>query len=124
MGFVVVFFLAGAFLAAFLAGAFFTTFLAGAFFAGSFFGIRSSAFPGSFLPELASATRSSSFFSFSVPLSSGFLPFADGLSVPGLDDSPASRPESGLSLLAWDADMFRVAEVIGIQLDEASLRAG
>ena len=29
-----------------------------------------------------------------------------------------------LALLAWDADMFRVAEVIGIELDEASLRAG
>jgi predicted nucleic acid-binding protein len=28
-----------------------------------------------------------------------------------------------LTLLAWDADMFRVAEVIGIELDEASLRA-
>ena len=30
----------------------------------------------------------------------------------------------GLALLAWDADMVRVAEVIGIELDEASLRAG
>lgn len=30
----------------------------------------------------------------------------------------------GLALLAWDADMFRVAEVVGIDLDEASLRAG
>jgi predicted nucleic acid-binding protein len=29
-----------------------------------------------------------------------------------------------LALLAWDADMFRVAEVIGIDLDEGSLRAG
>ena len=29
-----------------------------------------------------------------------------------------------LALLAWDADMVRVAEVIGIELDEASLRAG
>ncbi len=29
-----------------------------------------------------------------------------------------------LTLLAWDADMFRVAEVIGIDLDEGSLRAG
>jgi predicted nucleic acid-binding protein len=28
-----------------------------------------------------------------------------------------------LALLAWDADMFRVAEVIGIELDEASLSA-
>ena len=28
-----------------------------------------------------------------------------------------------LALLAWDADMFRVATVIGIELDEASLRA-
>ena len=28
-----------------------------------------------------------------------------------------------LALLAWDADMFRVAEVVGIELDEASLRA-
>jgi predicted nucleic acid-binding protein len=28
-----------------------------------------------------------------------------------------------LSLLAWDADMFHVAKVIGIELDEASLRA-
>ena len=28
-----------------------------------------------------------------------------------------------LALLAWDADMFRVAEVIGIELDDASLRA-
>ena len=28
-----------------------------------------------------------------------------------------------LALLAWDADMFRVAQVIGIELDEASLRA-
>jgi predicted nucleic acid-binding protein len=28
-----------------------------------------------------------------------------------------------LTLLAWDADMFRVAQVIGIELDEASLRA-
>ena len=27
-----------------------------------------------------------------------------------------------LALLAWDADMFRVAEVIGIDIDEASLR--
>ena len=30
----------------------------------------------------------------------------------------------GLALLAWDADMFRVAEVVGIELDEASLREG
>ena len=30
----------------------------------------------------------------------------------------------GLALLAWDADMVRVAEVIGIELDEASLRTG
>ena len=29
-----------------------------------------------------------------------------------------------LALLAWDADMFRVAEVIGIDVDEASLRVG
>jgi len=29
-----------------------------------------------------------------------------------------------LALLAWDADLFRVAEVIGIELDAASLRAG
>ncbi len=29
----------------------------------------------------------------------------------------------GLALLAWDADMFRVAEVIGLELDGASLRA-
>jgi predicted nucleic acid-binding protein len=29
-----------------------------------------------------------------------------------------------LTLLAWDADMFHVTEVIGIRLDEASLRAG
>ncbi len=29
----------------------------------------------------------------------------------------------GLALLAWDADMFRVAEVIGLELDQASLRA-
>lgn len=28
-----------------------------------------------------------------------------------------------LALLAWDADMFRVAEVIGIEMDGASLRA-
>lgn len=28
----------------------------------------------------------------------------------------------GLALLAWDADMVRVAEVIGIELDAASLR--
>jgi predicted nucleic acid-binding protein len=28
-----------------------------------------------------------------------------------------------LALLAWDADMFRVAQVIGIELDVASLRA-
>jgi predicted nucleic acid-binding protein len=28
-----------------------------------------------------------------------------------------------LALLAWDADMFRVAKVIGIELDQASLRA-
>ncbi|MCB0948125.1 MAG: PIN domain-containing protein [Mycobacterium sp.] len=28
----------------------------------------------------------------------------------------------GLALLAWDADMSRVAQVIGIELDEASLR--
>lgn len=28
-----------------------------------------------------------------------------------------------LALLAWDADMFRVATVIGIELDAASLRA-
>ena len=28
-----------------------------------------------------------------------------------------------LALLAWDADMFRVAQVIGIELDGASLRA-
>ncbi len=31
---------------------------------------------------------------------------------------------SSLALLAWDADMCRVAQVIGIALDEASLRAG
>ena len=29
-----------------------------------------------------------------------------------------------LALLSWDADMFRVAEIVGITLDEASLRAG
>jgi predicted nucleic acid-binding protein len=29
-----------------------------------------------------------------------------------------------LALLSWDADMSRVAEVIGIELDGASLRAG
>lgn len=29
----------------------------------------------------------------------------------------------GLSLLAWDADTVRVAEVIGVELDPASLRA-
>ncbi len=28
-----------------------------------------------------------------------------------------------LALLAWDADMFRVAQVIGIDVDEATLRA-
>jgi predicted nucleic acid-binding protein len=30
----------------------------------------------------------------------------------------------GLALLAWDVDMSRVAEVIGLELDAASLRAG
>ena len=30
----------------------------------------------------------------------------------------------GLALLAWDADLFRVAAVIGIEMDEASLLAG
>lgn len=30
----------------------------------------------------------------------------------------------GLALLAWDADLYRVAEVIGIQLDDSSLRTG
>lgn len=30
----------------------------------------------------------------------------------------------GLALLAWDVDMFRLAEVIGLELDEASLRSG
>lgn len=30
----------------------------------------------------------------------------------------------GLALLAWDADLCRVAEVIGIEVDEASLRTG
>lgn len=30
----------------------------------------------------------------------------------------------GLALLAWDVDMFRLAEVIGLELDGASLRAG
>lgn len=30
----------------------------------------------------------------------------------------------GLALLAWDADLYRVAEVIGIELDESSLRTG
>lgn len=29
-----------------------------------------------------------------------------------------------LALLTWDADMSRVAEVIGVELDKASLRAG
>ncbi len=29
-----------------------------------------------------------------------------------------------LALLSWDADMSRVAEVVGIELDEASLRVG
>ena len=29
-----------------------------------------------------------------------------------------------LALLSWDADMFRVAGIVGITLDEASLRAG
>lgn len=29
-----------------------------------------------------------------------------------------------LTLLAWDADMIRVAEVIGIDVDEGSLRVG
>lgn len=30
----------------------------------------------------------------------------------------------GLTLLAWDADMVRVAEVIGIDVDQASLQVG
>lgn len=30
----------------------------------------------------------------------------------------------GLALLVWDVDMFRLAEVIGLELDGASLRAG
>lgn len=30
----------------------------------------------------------------------------------------------GLALLAWDTDLYRVAEVIGIELDESSLRTG
>ncbi len=30
----------------------------------------------------------------------------------------------GLALLAWDVDMFRLAEVVGLKLDEASLRTG
>jgi len=30
----------------------------------------------------------------------------------------------GLALLAWDVDMVRVADVIGIELDQASLRPG
>jgi predicted nucleic acid-binding protein len=29
-----------------------------------------------------------------------------------------------LALLSWDADMFRVAGIVGIGMDEASLRAG
>jgi predicted nucleic acid-binding protein len=29
----------------------------------------------------------------------------------------------GLALLAWDVDMFRLAEVVGLELDGASLRA-
>jgi predicted nucleic acid-binding protein len=29
-----------------------------------------------------------------------------------------------LTLLAWDADMIRVAEVIGVDVDEGSLRIG
>ena len=29
-----------------------------------------------------------------------------------------------LALLSWDADMFRVAGIVGIDLDEASLRVG
>jgi predicted nucleic acid-binding protein len=28
-----------------------------------------------------------------------------------------------LTLLCWDVDMFRVAQVIGIELDKTSLRA-
>lgn len=30
----------------------------------------------------------------------------------------------GLALLAWDVEMFRVAETIGLELDAASLRSG
>lgn len=30
---------------------------------------------------------------------------------------------SGASLLAWDADLDRVAQVVGVELDDASLRA-
>lgn len=30
----------------------------------------------------------------------------------------------GVALLAWDIDMFRVAEVIGLELDDASLGSG
>lgn len=30
----------------------------------------------------------------------------------------------GLALLAWDVDMFRVAEVIGLELDDPSLGSG
>jgi len=29
----------------------------------------------------------------------------------------------GAALLSWDVDMDRVAQVIGVELDEASLRA-
>jgi len=30
----------------------------------------------------------------------------------------------GLALLTWDVEMFRLTEVIGLELDEASLGAG
>ena len=53
----------------------------------------------------------------------------DGLRRAGVKDAAticmiaAVAYRRALALLAWDADMFRVTKVIGIELDEASLRA-
>lgn len=48
-----------------------------------------------------------------------------GITPPGMVDCmiAAVAHRRGAALLAWDMDMDRVAQVIGIELDEASLRA-
>ena len=49
-----------------------------------------------------------------------------GITPPGMVDCmiAAVAHRRALTLLTWDADMIRIAEVIGIDVDEGSLRVG